>query len=195
MRVARMREEQFTEIELTNILINMQKSKFFRPDFIVALFAVIIGICTMFVYIYQAKIMSKQMHAAAWPYVEANITTSSHLFEINVKNKGVGPAIIKKVGIALDSQKFSDTKSNLDSIAQILTGNRTLLTSYTNLASRVMSPGDNILFLEVKDSTNVMVLLGALQKHKLQLEICYCSVYDECWLLADGKLEPCDSCK
>lgn len=149
----------------------------------------------MFVYIYQANIMSKQMHAAAWPYVEANVTTNSGLFEINVKNKGVGPAIIKKARIALDSLKVSDTKQNVDSLAQILTGNRNLLTSYSNLASRVMSPGDNILYLEVKDSANVMLLLGSLRKHKLQLEICYCSVYDECWLLADGKLEPCDSCK
>jgi hypothetical protein len=173
----------------------MSNARFFRPDFIVAILALVIGISTMGVYIYQANIMSKQMHAAAWPYVEANISTSPGRFSISIDNKGVGPAIVKKVTIVADTLRFSDSQKNLDSLAHILTGTHDLLSSYTNLAGRVLSPDDLITYIEVSDSIKVHALLQALRKRKLQLEICYCSVFDDCWLLAQEKLEECDSCK
>lgn len=41
----------------------MKDSRLLRPDFSVALLAVIIGLSTMFVYIYQARIMSRHVQA------------------------------------------------------------------------------------------------------------------------------------
>lgn len=173
----------------------MSRSSLLRPDLIVALLAVVIGVCTMFVYIYQARIMSKQTQAATWPYVEVIFSNSSQHFGINVTNKGVGPAIVKSARIRLDGVAYSDSRKNLDSVAYLLTGSRRVLSGYTNVNNRVISPGEVISFIEVSDSASVMLLLQSLQKHSTQVEVCYCSVFDECWIAVGGKVEPCDGCK
>jgi hypothetical protein len=148
----------------------------------------------MFVYIYQARIMSKQTQAATWPYLEVIFSNSNDHFSINVTNKGVGPAIIKNATLYLDGLFYPDTHKNADSIAYILTGSRNLLNGYTNIHNRVMSPGEVINFIEINDSTSVKLLLQSLKQHSVQLEICYCSVFDECWKAISGKVEPCKSC-
>lgn len=71
----------------------MKDSRLLRPDFSVALLAVIIGLSTMFVYIYQARIMSRQVQATTWPFLETIVSEGTDGFYINVKNKGVGPLL------------------------------------------------------------------------------------------------------
>lgn len=174
----------------------MSKSRFIRPDFIIALLAVIIGLCTMFVYIYQANIMSKQMHASVWPYLQTNITDGHKGIFITVNNKGVGPAIVKNAFVIADNERYADSKKNLDSLAFKLTGNKQLLNGYTNLKDRVISAGEGIDFIEVTDSASVMMLKKALyNKHTIKIEICYCSVYGDCWKLIGAQSEPCDKCE
>jgi hypothetical protein len=173
----------------------MAKSKLFRPDLLVALTAVIIGVLTMFVYIYQARLMSQQMQAATWPYVEIIFSNSEDRFSIHVTNKGAGPAIVKTATVQLDGISYQDTQRNLDSVTYLLTGKRKLLDSYTNVHNRVMAPGEVINFIEINDSTSVALFLESLQKHSAGLEICYCSVFDKCWKATGGKVEPCDDCE
>ncbi len=173
----------------------MAKSKPFRPELLVSLTAVVIGVLTMFVYIYQARLMSQQMQAATWPYLEVIFSNSGDRFAINVTNKGAGPAIVKTASIQLDGVSYNDSRKNLDSVGYLLTGKRNLLNGYTNVHNRVIAPGEVINFIEITDSTSVMLFLQSLQKHSTQLDICYCSVFDKCWRASGGKVEPCDDCE
>jgi hypothetical protein len=169
-----------------------------KPDFIVAMLAVIIGLSTMFVYIYQARIMSRQMHATVWPYIEANFSYSTGQnpsVSIIVTNKGVGPAIVKSAYIILDDQKYSDSQARIDSLALKLTGISGLLDSYTNLTTRVISPGEEIKFIGVTDSLKALTLIKSLSGHRIRTEICYCSVFEDCWKVESAKVTPCDRCE
>ncbi len=173
----------------------MENRRRWNAELIVASLAVAIGVCTMFVYIYQAKIMSKQMHAAAWPYLEMIFSNSGSKFSINVHNKGVGPAIIKDAAVILDKVRYSDTQKNVDSVTYLLTGKHKLLNGYSNVNNRVIAPGEAVTFIEVTDSVSVTLLLRSLAKHSVQLEVCYCSVFDECWKAVNAKVERCESCE
>jgi hypothetical protein len=169
-----------------------------KPDFIVAMLAVIIGLSTMFVYIYQARIMSKQMHATVWPYIEANFsysTSENPSVSIVVANKGVGPAIVKSAYVILDDQKYSDSQANLDSLAFKLTGISGLLDSYTNLTTRVISAGEEFKSIEITDSVKALTLIKALSGHRVRTEICYYSVFDDCWKVESAKVTSCDRCE
>jgi hypothetical protein len=172
----------------------MKDSRLLRPDFIVALLAVVIGLSTMFVYIYQARIMSKQMHATTWPRLETIISKGTSGFIVMVKNKGVGPAIVKNTVVILDEYRYADSKENLDSVAFKLTGKRDLLNGYTTVNNRVISAGEEIEFIEVTDSASLVLLDKSLRGHSFKIEICYCSVLGDCWLLVGGKTTECESC-
>jgi hypothetical protein len=169
-----------------------------RPDLIVALLAVVIGVCTMFVYIYQARIMSRQMHATVWPYMEANFSYSTDenpSLAIVISNKGVGPALVKTAYVIVDDRRYSDSKAKLDSLILNLTGMTDVLDSYTNLTTRVISPGEEIKFIEVTDTLKALALIKALSGHRVRTEICYCSVFEDCWKVESGKVTACDRCE
>ncbi len=55
-----------------------------------------------------------------------------------------------------------------------------VISSYVN--GRVMSAGENFRPFEVLDSANIKLLDSAFAIHDVRFEICYCSIYKECWL-------------
>jgi hypothetical protein len=164
-----------------------------RPDFIVALLAVVIGLCTMFVYIYQARIMSNQMHASVWPYVETNFGQGSQGIELSVENKGIGPAHIKQFLLILDGIPFADNQKQIDSLLTAFIGEKASY-DYTNALNRVLKPGEILSFLKFSDLRTLKKLDSALVGHRVEMEVCYCSVYDDCWRKRGAKVEPCDTC-
>jgi hypothetical protein len=171
----------------------MEKSRFLRPDFMVALLAVVIGLCTMFVYIYQARIMSRQMHATVWPYLESSVGQGEKRLKISVENKGVGPAIVKRCYVLVDGKPYRDGLDRIDSLIRKLAG-KAIDYNYTNVEPRVIAPGEEIAFLEFDEPSALHVLDSALKGHSIAMEICYCSVFDDCWLLKRGSVTPCSSC-
>lgn len=173
----------------------MRKNKRWNPELLVAVLAVVIGVCTMFVYIYQAQIMSKQTHAGSWPYLEVIYSDSPGKFSILIKNKGVGPALVKKALVRLDKVSYPDSRKNLDSVAFLLTGSRQILNGYTSVNSRVISPLEEINFVEVSDTASIRLLLNSFRQHEVQIEICYCSIFDDCWKTIAGRVEACESCE
>lgn len=173
----------------------MRNSRLLLPDFVVALLAVIIGLSTMFVYIYQARIMSRQVHATTWPYLETNFSQGDQGLLVTVRNKGVGPAVVKAAFVVVDGIRVAENQHSVDSLARALTGiNKKVLTGYTNLNSRLISPGDVIEFAEVKDSANVAILMQSLVEHKVHVEICYSSVLGDSWRVIGSKTTACKSC-
>ncbi|MEO7989010.1 MAG: hypothetical protein ABI663_05675 [Chryseolinea sp.] len=170
----------------------MESSEKWRPDFIVAVLAVVIGLCTMFVYIYQAKVMSKQLHSSVWPFVEIISSNGSSGINIKVVNKGVGPAIIKKHRIILDGVEYKETA--IDTILFKLVG-RNLNRDISAVQSRVLASGEKISLLEITSPRDAISLDSAIRKHTFNIELCYCSIYDDCWTSKKGKTESCDSCE
>src|SRR5688572_27106200 len=81
-----------------------------KSEMIVAIAAIAVSIMTLFVYIYQARIMMDQQHTSVWPYVEwesTNINTETEQeYYIEVVNKGVGPALVKDTKLTLDGVRY-----------------------------------------------------------------------------------------
>jgi hypothetical protein len=167
------------------------KKSLWKPDFVMATLAVVIGICTMVVYIYQARVMSKQLHTSVWPYVEVISSQGNSGISIGVSNKGAGPAIIKTNRIVLDGKAHKENK--LDSVLELITG-RKIARNYTTVESRVMAAGEHFNFVEINDRSDMLALHSALRMHTLEIEVCYCSIYDDCWKIVNGKNTECDSC-
>jgi len=75
--------------------LKRKKSKW-SAEFWLAFFALVVGVCTMMVYIYQATIMSKQLSASVRPFPIAIYSNQEDVVSWGVENKGVGPAFIKE---------------------------------------------------------------------------------------------------
>jgi hypothetical protein len=162
-----------------------------KPEMIIALCATFVSIATLGVYIYQARvmirqaeIMQSQQHVSVWPYLETITTTmissdkpDEAFYEI--ENKGIGPAIVKHVAIKVDDVVMKD---NNELFETMIGKTDTLSISTTAVKNRVIAPGEKIRAFHVIGDDLVKRFAISFQKKKFEYIICYCSVYNDCWI-------------
>ena len=162
-------------------------------DMVVAFSALFISLVSLGVAILHGRTMENMAKANArlvsansWPFLSYSAgweTLDGGLFaHMRVVNQGVGPAKIESVELVWKGtayrtdQEFLKACCGFDPAAK--------LSGSDLLSSEVVRAGERVPFLEFKQSDNPAVF-SALQKaalsHDLQLRVCYCSIFDECW--------------
>ena len=160
------------------------KSTGIKSEMIVALAAIVVSVMSLAVYIFQANIMMDQQHTAVWPHVEWSTTYVSddqnQEFYISVVNKGVGPALVKDTKLYLDGKVYKN--GDYDDFMKDLMGEGrrdSLWILYSVVDNRVMAPGDEVRIFHVKNWQGARIPVVDYSRYKY--ELCYCSIYDDCW--------------
>jgi hypothetical protein len=171
-------------------------------DMIAALAAVLVGLCALAVSIYQSMLMREQQQASVWPHVEIGREYrrdgDKRVFKFIVENTGIGPARIKNLRVRLDGKVQADWASLIKALGVVGENvqNRSIVTSST-VSNRVLLPGSSIQALVVEDEAVTKPLEAATSDTppRLDIEICYCSIYDRCYRISyAGKEETAASC-
>lgn len=102
------------------------KSSRWDPNMMVAVSAVLIGVCALFVSIVQTNLQRKQSYAAAWPYLEISTDMLENQFYFRVTNKGAGPAIIKKIRLTYKEKSYD----SIVKLAREITGKQDTSLAY-----------------------------------------------------------------
>jgi hypothetical protein len=145
---------------------------------LVGLCAIFISVATLGVYIYQARIMQSQQHTSVWPYVEWG-TSNVGGFYLEVFNKGIGPALIKKATFKIDGKEIEEVDQLFDSLLGKGREQFPFQTSYSN--GRVMAPSESFKPFYIKEERYARKIDSAFHARKTKLEICFCSIYKDCW--------------
>lgn len=148
-----------------------------KTEVAVAFAAIFVSTATLFVYIYQARIMQTQQQVAVWPYVEWLPSWGDHGLYLEVSNKGIGPALVKKVTIRLDGKELQ----NLSEMFNILTDSTFQEYGYSTIQGRVIAAGEQMRVFEIGDKAIADRIRAELMKRNFEYEICYCSVFNDCW--------------
>jgi hypothetical protein len=174
----------------------------FKVELVIALSAIFVSLATLVVYIYQARIMIKQaeimqsqQHISVWPHLESTTSVTSingvpseAYFEI--ENKGIGPAIVKNILMKVDGEIMK----NNNELFKALVGSDTLNISTTSVVNRVIAPGEKIRAFHVVVPELIARFAVSMQKKKFEYIICYCSVYNDCWV-SNGNVVEEGECK
>lgn len=155
-----------------------------KTEVAVAFAAIFVSTATLFVYIYQARIMQTQQQVAVWPYVEWLPSWGDHGFYVEVSNKGIGPALVKKVTIKLDGKEMSD----LTELFQVLTDSSFQDFGYSTIQGRVLAAGEQMTAFVISDKEIANRIREELTKRNFEYEICYCSVFNDCWVSRGTKI-------
>jgi hypothetical protein len=157
----------------------------------VSVFALAIGA-------WQTRLMQSQARASVWPYLSAGYTYSSdtdeNAFIWRVDNNGVGPARVQRVSLTLDGHPMKHWTDVL--IALGFSGKLHLSTS--SISGEVIPPSLNretaIEAIHINDRSVGAAFKSAVERFKM--DICYCSVYDDCWIAhwQVSKADPVESC-
>ncbi|MEN0047675.1 MAG: hypothetical protein AAF806_11505 [Bacteroidota bacterium] len=147
----------------------------------------------------EQQLMLEQQKASVWPYLESDISYayqpdgSSIIYKL--KNKGVGPAKIKESNLSLKDSIVADYNQILEVITGLLPED---LGGKVNFSFRppsgVLSPEEETVWLNIT-LPRFEGDMGILGNFLFQFEICYCSIYDDCWTLLSKSEEPVEGCQ
>ena len=146
----------------------------------------------------QTRLMQQQARASVWPYVSIgyriNDEGQNRGYSWDINNDGVGPARIESVTMTLDGKPVRGWKE----IFRALFGDAAVSATYSQIYGKVLPPNTNrettIEALRLVDIDQARIFYRA--QERLQMSICYCSVYDECWIAQrqESKVQAVDRC-
>lgn len=152
------------------------------PDMIAALSAVLIGVCALGVSIYQANIMREQsrmmraeQRASVWPNVAVEYSYTEEAFRLRLVNTGIGPAKIGPTHVTFNGKPVQTWAELLE----LVHPEKSVRITYSQVGNRVLPAGDFETVLTVADAAVADSVQAQIER--LAVEICYCSIYEECW--------------
>jgi hypothetical protein len=179
-------------------------------DRVVSLTALLVGLGSLFIIVYQTYLMRESQAASAMPYVMISLMSNDRQTYIVVRNSGVGPALIEDVRIhhgdrvlATDPYDFYLAERGLDHSAGLSVDKL--------IPGRLISAGESILTLgwEVEGASEGrgellgLFDIGEVPKSwyeelgvppsgpdKAIIEITYTSVYGDRWRVTSDKVVP-----
>jgi len=146
-------------------------------EYLLAGVAFFVSVTTLVVYIYQARMMREQQRVSVWPYVEFT-TSNVEDYHLSVRNKGVGPAIIRKVEMRVDGKVVENNRAL---VTAVLGSDSKLTYQNSSLEGRVLAPGEEITPFRIPDPKSGRDFEAKLQARAFDLHITYCSIYGDCW--------------
>lgn len=163
-------------------------------DMVVAFSALFLSVVSLGIAILHGRTMEKMAEANArlvaansWPFMSyafATVTTDGVTKAImKVGNSGVGPAKIETAELTWKGASYRGPREFLQACCNLKPASD-MPVDYSLFASYVMRPGQEARFLEFSKAVDPAVfsaLQRAMQSPDLQLNVCYCSIFDECW--------------
>lgn len=155
-----------------------------NPEMLVAVSALFIGIVTAGISIYSAYVDRAYARASVWPRLELYRSfQGKNSFKLGVANKGTGPAIVKYARITVDG-KPQQSWSHIFPYDGVI---------YSHLSTTIIPSNEHLAAVSYQGE-QIAELLAV--EENLSMELCYCSIYDECWLITRSnqpeETERCD---
>jgi hypothetical protein len=150
----------------------MAKFKFkWNSEKMVSLSAMSISFITLVIFIYQTNLMRKQNDLSIMPYLMISTTNDSNdfTFELNIKNHGVGPAIIESVNIDYQGERY-DLKNFNYSIFHFLKYKRPSIDSIQTFSNATLDKG---MAIPANTTYNLFSIKGSAEEYQLITEGLY----------------------
>lgn len=136
--------------------------------------ATAVGLLSLAVSAYTAYTLHLQTRAQVYPYMQ--VVALPEQLRFGVHNKGVGPAFVRSVGVVMDGKPVSDWKQFF--AAAGVTLKAPFASSNVNHAAIAANETLNALIFRDVDDFRAF---GAIDPRRYRIDLCYCSVLDECW--------------
>jgi hypothetical protein len=164
-------------------------------DIAVTISILLVSVSSLIVAIVHSRTLERMADANArlvetnsWPYLgyeTGNVGgAGGNNIELRITNDGVGPAKIE----AAELKWNGEAQRNATDLLRACCGYRSDKANglwFDFIVGRVLRAGETIIFVTLPktpaDSAAWSRLNGARLSHRLSVDVCYCSVFDECW--------------
>lgn len=150
---------------------------------LLAVIGIVTGSIALYAGLTEADAARKQQEAAVWPMLQMaindyDVQAGEQVFRIMARNAGIGPARISGFRVTVGGKAQSDWNEAFTKLAGTHEG---VLRSY--FSGRVISAGEEVEVVVARGEIARTVLEKAYEAPtRLEWEVCYCSVFDKCWV-------------
>lgn len=186
-------------------------------DMVVALSALLISTVSIFVAQQSNQSMERLTRAASWPFLQLGSGNTSddgaRELAFGVENVGTGPARVYTYTVEFDGEPIETRGHLLTNLLRAccsetfeaalaaqgvegVFGNEVS----SPVAQRFLAPNDSLLAMRWPRTEQNAALWAELdearQEGRIDASVCYCSVFDECWVAHSNAFPPeeVDSC-
>ena len=169
-----------------------------KVEFLVAVCALVSSIIAIWVAWDQSRVMRAQQDGMVYPVLQVDGFVSrrdeSVAIGIRLENSGVGPALIESLSASANGQPITSLepyRGTLPEGYQI---------SWTGIVGGAVAPGKQVDPLRLDwrpdEITDAELTAVTLAWSEVDLEVCYCSVFQKCWLTSmnQSRALPTKSC-
>lgn len=170
------------------------------PEFWIAIGALAVSAIAMLASLLQFTVQRSQERAAAWPFISLSTNYSGEGFAFVVQNKGMGPALVRRVDVFLDDKPVGGWPGVLDGLFGKGHPYGWDRIGATDVADRVFAPGERVEAFRIPwrapdGSDDPRVREGFGDANRFTVRVCYCSVLGDCWITREGiDHAPVDAC-
>ncbi len=171
-------------IEGPEIEKHRHKTGHSHVDFILGGLAVLMSAVSIFIAVHHGQTMEKLVEANSWPNI--SFGTSNELpgqpetITLSIRNTGVGPARVDTFEVF-----YVDTPvKNFAALLKACCDAQSDFFSVSLVRDEVMPAREEIDFATFAAKPNKRVVWDALNQKRMnvRVRVCYCSVFDECWV-------------
>jgi hypothetical protein len=182
----------------------------FTTDRIVSLSAMVVGVGSLFVIVYQTHLMRQAQSASALPYLMVGMQANAEGAYLTLSNTGLGPALIEHVRIRHQGRTFDEDPHDFF-VRMRPDRNIGALSVDRITVGRLIPAGSRLMTLGMDGEERVPMLVDLLRMFQLAdvpqswlvthkvpvdptnravIEIGYASVYGERWRITSDRLVP-----
>lgn len=130
----------------------------------------------------MADANAKLVEANSWPFLSYN-TSNGPSMNMSIVNDGVGPAKIETIEVRWAGQSYDNAVDFLRACCAFIP--KTADVQYELIAGRVLRAGQSLNILTLPHTRADDAAWNALDRArislKLSVNVCFCSVFDQCW--------------
>lgn len=167
--------------------MSKETTKALRLDLTIALCALFVSCLAAGAAVYQGHVIASQLSVTVWPYVTFRESSSNTYVEVDVQNVGSGPAIVGSATLYVDGKQQRSLATSLRALGFRQKNGATV--TLTNLGpGAVIRPGDSVPLVHVESKQFAALAANAMRRTRI--EVCYCSMLQQCWHKATGEDHP-----
>ena len=165
-------------------------------DLLVALSALATSVVSIWLAVTQGDEMGRLVQAQSWPFVGFTSGNSSldeatkqrvRSLTLSIENLGVGPAKVRSFEVLIDGHAVADHNALIRAAGKLENDIDVDQSTFYSLpvTGRVLRAGETLSFARWDRTESAAVAWDALDQARfgrLDLRVCYCSVFEECWI-------------
>lgn len=149
--------------------------------------AMLVAICSLAIAVYEARMTREHDKLSVWPYVTASNSYSGRDYTFTVTNVGLGPARIRSFQVLVDGTP----QKSWGAVARRFVAKPDSMQSVYSSFGRgsVLLPGAKSTLFAISPGLAAREFAQHASTPQMNVRICYCSLYDECWVFDDSHNE------